>query len=262
MSWNTVKMGNSSLVLHTGAKTADWDKVIAVETPDPSPTWMPVPHARVIEEIQGTLERTGLSVQESAYALNANGAQFFGLLALNSLGGGGAYQLVVGVRNSHDKSFPVGMVVGSRVFVCDNLAFSSEIQVTRRHTKNVMDDFPRLIATACGRIRQSAATQEARFEHYKQFEVTDAQVHDLLVQSLDIKALGSTALPRVLKEWREPSHPEFAVNHSVWRLWNAYTEVYKGYDVGSLGNRTIALQGLLDAYSRFQAPEVVEALAV
>jgi len=251
-NWNTVKMGNSSLVLHTGAQTADWDKVVAVKTPKGTDTWTPVPHARVIEEVQGTLERTGLTVKESAFALNDDGAQFFGLLGLDSLGGGGEYQIVVGLRNSHNKKFSVGLTVGSRVFVCDNLAFSSEIRVTRRHNKRVIDDFTRLITTACGMINKSVEVQNLRFDHYKQYELTDVQAHDLLVQSLDIKAIGSTALVKVLDEWRDPSHPEFAVNHSIWRLWNAYTEVFKEYDVRGLSTRTIALQGLLDTYSRFQ----------
>jgi hypothetical protein len=33
---------------------------------------------------------------------------------------------VLGLRNSHDKRFPAGLVGGSAVFVCDNLAFSGE----------------------------------------------------------------------------------------------------------------------------------------
>ena len=261
MSWEEVKMGNSKLVMHAGAKQATWDDVTKVETPEPSGRWMPVPHARVVEEVAESLKRTGLEITDSAYALDNGGQRFFGLLGLNVKGGDGAYQLVVGARNSHDKSFPIAMAVGSRVFVCDNLAFSSEIQVTRRHTTNVMGDFPRLIATACGRLRASAEDQERRFNHYRDVGLSDTEVHDILVQSLDIKAIGSTALPKVLHEWREPSHEEFAVDHSAWRLWNAYTEVLKGYDVMALSQRTVALQGLMDVYTRFK-PIVAEAIAV
>lgn len=252
MSWETVKMGDSKLVMHCGSKKANWDELMAVETPEATQSWTPVPHARVVMEVVESLERSGLEVSESAYALDHDGQRFFGLLGLNVKGGDGSYQLITGLRNSHDKSFPLAMAVGSRVFVCDNLAFSSEIQVTRRHTRHVMDDFPRLIATACGRIRNSAEDQERRFEHYRNVNLNDTMVHDILVQSLDVKAIGSTALPRVLQEWREPSHQEFAQDHSAWRLWNAYTEVLKGYDLMALGGRTVALQGLMDVYTRFQ----------
>jgi len=262
-NWETIKMGDSKLVMHCGSKKATWDDILKIETPEPEGRWMPVPHARVVEEVVEHLDRAGLQVTESAYALDNGGQRFFSLLGLDVKGGDGEYQLVVGARNSHDKTFPISMAVGSRVFVCDNLAFSSEIQVTRRHTKNVMDDFPRLIATACGRIKGSAEDQERRFAHYRDVNLSDTMVHDILVQSLDIKAIGSTALPKVLQEWREPRHEEFAKDHSAWRLWNAYTEILKEYDVMALSSRTTALQGLMDVYTRMPVrPIVAEALAV
>ena len=44
---------------------------------------------------------------------------------------------VVGVRNSHDKSFPAGLVIGASIFVCDNLSFSGEVKLARKHTVHV-----------------------------------------------------------------------------------------------------------------------------
>jgi len=35
----------------------------------------------------------------------------------------------VGLRNSHDKTFPAGLVAGTRVFICANLSFSGLIQM-------------------------------------------------------------------------------------------------------------------------------------
>jgi len=44
------------------------------------------------------------------------------------------FALVVGLRNSHDKSFPAGLVIGASVLVCDNLSFSGEVRLARKHT--------------------------------------------------------------------------------------------------------------------------------
>jgi hypothetical protein len=41
--------------------------------------------------------------------------------------------LAVGLRSSIDKSIALQWCCGSRVFVCDNLAFSAETQITRKH---------------------------------------------------------------------------------------------------------------------------------
>ena len=251
-NWTEQAIGESRLVLHVGGALANLDQVTAIDTPEPTKSWVPVPHRQLIDEVCETLGRSNLAVKESAFALYAGGRRFFGLLGLDVRGGDGEYQLVVGLRNSHDMSFPVGMVVGSRVFVCDNLAFSSEIQVTRRHTKNLMGDLPRLITTACGMINASAETQERRFKHYKETTLTDEQAHDIMIQSLDVQAVGSTALPKVLANWREPPHEEFRQGHTAWRLFNAYTETFKQYKGEFLPSRSIALQGLMDTYTRFQ----------
>jgi hypothetical protein len=44
------------------------------------------------------------------------------------------YCWVLGLRNSHDKTFPAGIVAGASVFVCDNLSFLGEVNFSRQHT--------------------------------------------------------------------------------------------------------------------------------
>lgn len=46
----------------------------------------------------------------------------------------GDYTDMLGLKNSHDKSLPIGIAFGSRVFDCDNLAFSAD-HVIRRKTR-------------------------------------------------------------------------------------------------------------------------------
>ena len=53
--------------------------------------------------------------------------------------------LALGIRSSYDRSLAVGLVAGSRVFCCDNLAFSGEVTMHRKHTVNVFRDLPDLI---------------------------------------------------------------------------------------------------------------------
>lgn len=69
-----------------------------------------------------------------------------------------SYRYVLGVRNSNNMRFPAGLVIGIAPFVCDNLLFSGEVTVARRHTKNILTDLPARIQTkldrllACGMI--------------------------------------------------------------------------------------------------------------
>ena len=60
----------------------------------------------------------------------------FGLLEVANCQQTEDYAYVLGLRNSHDKRFPAGLAVGASVFVCDNLSFSGEIKIGRKHTRH------------------------------------------------------------------------------------------------------------------------------
>jgi len=137
-------------------------------------------------------------------------------------------------------------VVGANVFVCDNLSFSGEIRIARRHTRFIMRDIPRLTANAVGQLSLSWNKMEDRINHYREHELSDAVVHDLCVRSIDVGAITASQLPRVVKEWREPRHPEFK-DRNVWSFFNSTTEVLKESGLSQVSRRTIALHGLLDA---------------
>jgi hypothetical protein len=238
-------MRKSNLILHCGASAVDREALANVVTPAKTATWQPIPHAQLLTGVQRSLERAGLVVVNEAHGLTKGGARYFGLLQM-AAGDDHDSGLVVGLRNSHDKSFPAGLVVGSAVFVCDNLSFSGEVKLARKHTVNIERDLPGLIDGAVGRLGTLRRLQEQRFGAYKTRELTDAQAHDLLVQALDARVIPVTKLPDVLTEWRTPRHSEFAATgKTAWRLFNAFTESLKG-NLDLLPKRTGALHGLLD----------------
>jgi hypothetical protein len=133
------------------------------------------------------------------------------------------------------------------VFVCDNLAFSGEVTIARRHTRFIERDLPQIVHTAVGRLAHMRGRQEERISAYKSTELDDRTVHDLVVRSVDAEILPVTQVPDVLAEWRTPRHDEFlADGKSAWRLFNAFTEAWKGRNLTALPRRSQALHGLLD----------------
>ena len=64
---------------------------------------------------------------------------------VDSPGVPGDYNTVIGLRNSHDKVISAGVACGSGVFVCDNLCFSGEVKLARKHTANILTDLPHLV---------------------------------------------------------------------------------------------------------------------
>ena len=74
----------------------------------------------------------------------------------------------------------------------------------------------------------------------------DKLAHDFMVRSIDAGAMTLQMLPQVLKQWREPNHPEFSAR-TAWSLFNAYTEAAKGTSLQLLPRRTMTLHGMMDA---------------
>ena len=135
-------MPQSNLCLHTGANAVDRDQVAAVPIPPRTRSWVPLAHHKLLEGVQNRLQEAGLSVVSEAHGLTRDGARYFGLLQVVNGHADNDFGLVIGLRNSHDKSFPAGLVVGASVFVCDNLSFSGEIKLARKHTVHVERDLP------------------------------------------------------------------------------------------------------------------------
>jgi Domain of unknown function (DUF932) len=201
---------------------------------------------RLIEGVEETLTANGLSVVSQAHSLTKDGARYFGLMQIQNGHAQEDYAWVLGLRNSHDKRFPAGLVAGASVFVCDNLSFSGEVKFARKHTRFIIRDLPSLTQRAVGRLMSRWHHQDERLLAYKNADLQSADAHDLVVRALDVKACTITQIPRILGEWRKPRHQEFEAR-TVWSFFNSFTEVLKG-SLPELPGRTERLHGLLDNY--------------
>src|SRR5271157_1583430 len=126
---------SSSLVTHCGARQVSREELATIPTPPPTNTWFPVAHCDVLDTTVRDLTRAGFEVGRTQLAVSRNDARFFGTLDLKTPLVNGV-NLAVGIRNSIDRSLPVAFCAGSRVFVCDNLSFSSQVVIARKHTRN------------------------------------------------------------------------------------------------------------------------------
>ncbi len=193
--------------------------------------------------MEQALRSTGLEIGSQVHSLSHDGARYFGLTEVK--GFQEDYTWVLGLRNSHDKRFPAGIVAGASVFVCDNLSFSGEVRLSRKHTRHLRRDLPQLAARAVGQLMDCWHKQDKRIDAYKNYRLGDLIAHDLVIRAVDVGACSNRLLPAVLKEWREPSHSEFQ-DRSAWSLFNGFTEVLKG-NLPELPRRTEALHALFDA---------------
>jgi len=241
------KRQHPNLILHCGANLAQRGEVEKVKTPRSTETWTPIPHIQLITQVEHTINANHLSVGTFAHSLSHDGARYFGLMEINHPDNEEDYCLVLGLRNSHDKTFPAGVVAGASVFICDNLSFSGEIKLARKHTRFIVRDLPSLVQGGIGRLMDKWHDQTIRFNRYKQQDITDTLAHDIIIRATDVGVCSNRMIPDVLHEWREPKHEAFQ-ERNVWSLFNSFTEALKEGALSELPKRTEALHGLLDSH--------------
>jgi hypothetical protein len=213
--------GNAQLVLHCGARQVGREELDRVEAPAATATWFPVKHATVIDTVQQALGAAGFVVRRATFGLARDDHRMFATLDLTSELAFGV-SLAVGVRNSTDKSFPIGFCAGSRTFVCDNLAFRSELTVTKKHTRHGRVRFEGEIARAITTLSAFRQHEAERVVALHECGLTDQAAEAIMLRSFEAGVVSHLLLPKVIQEWRRPSHPEFA-RRTAWSLFNAFT---------------------------------------
>lgn len=235
------------LILHCGAHAVPLEQIAAVAMPEATQSWQPIPHIQLIRTVQDTLASNDLTFGAQAHSLTRDGMRYFGLMEVRGQQMSDDYCWVLGLRNSHDKTFPAGVVAGASVFVCDNLSFSGEVKIARKHTRFINRDLPRLIEGAVGRLMEKWHTQDVRIGAYKEKRIGNAEAHDLVIRATDVGVCSNQLIPEILQEWRQPRYPQFE-ERNMWSLFNAFTEALKGGSLTELPKRAAALHGLLDVH--------------
>ena len=232
-----------SLCLHTGAQPVGYDALRALKLPDATDTHVPIPHHSVVDMVKYSLGFFGHEVVGEDYGVTPDGARFFGVLSLRSEYGDYCDQ--VGLRNSHDKRFPIGVSFGSRVFVCDNLAFNADTVLKRKHTLGAKKDLPGLVAQVVEPLRDQRMRQAAMFEGYRQKAMAEYEVDQAIMQLYRRGVINITRIADVLSAYETPPHDWGPA--TAWRLFNATTFALAGR-VAENPHATTLLHDVIDSF--------------
>ena len=193
---------------HRGARLVELDELKSVPVPIAQGRWFSLSHGTVLERVVESLDEAGFIVRRQQLGLLPGDARLSGVLDLDSALTPGA-SLSVDVRNSTDKSLPLGFCAGSRVFCCDNLAFYSELLVKRKQTRFGEQRFGQAIADAVTHLNQFRLEGGNRIQRMMQAEIANVVAECLILQAFEKVIVTTPHLPRVIKVWPEPRFEAF-----------------------------------------------------
>jgi len=238
----------SKLIAHGDTKRASEEAVFAVPSPKFTDSWHPYSHSQVLSSVLNAADDFGLEIGRREYSLSADGGKMFGVLQVNNFIESGKLAMTIGVRNSTTKHFAAGICAGTRTFVCDNMAFSSDFVAFRRHTSGM----------------DKEVLYQMAFESFRavipQFETLKNWLADLHSVPLGIEQgllLASAAInAEILPVSKFPHFSELLFSpgskyeFSLWGFHGAITELYRDNSLLSTQYKNLALNRFLE----FEAP--------
>ena len=225
------------LIMEEG-KYVGRDEIARIDTPSSTVSWKPVPHIDVIEAVTKVIKAHDWEIEGEKFGLAREGQKMFGVMEI-SRSSSPEWHRCIGIRNSHDKSFAVGLSAGIVVCVCTNMAFGGTTVIKRRHTSGI--ELSQLIDRAVASLEDDFLTTETVCEDLKDVYIEDDdEARSCIVRAAELGVINSSDILPVYHEFKEPSHEEFR-EPTRWSLLNAFTETVKKYSPQRVDHSYLAL---------------------
>ena len=221
-------METSQLLAHCGTSRMSREELKTIPTPEASATYQPVPHHEIVEALIESLSFRHILVVQDEYAVSCDGMKMFGVLNLETTFEGCRFS--IGIRNANDKSMRLGLTVGYRVLVCDNMAFSGDFTpVLAKHTKRL--SLVDVLSVGVDRIQRNFEPIKKQVQAWKASRITDELAKLIIYRAFVEEELDvpKHLARRVHEQYFNPSFEEFAPR-TMWSLSNAFTSAFKSLD--------------------------------
>ena len=203
-----------------------YEELKGIVPPPATDTYVPIAHHQIVDMFVEVADANLRDFERKSMYLEVNkeGNQFFG--ALSYANSDPLSRLCLGFRNSIDKSLAFGGVGGRDIIVCSNMEFHGDLIMHRKHTGNILEDLEiiiyKIVRGASYNYRHLIKTVNA----YKVLKVRDIYAYRLIGQLWGDGILRTGQASEMMKEWKNPSFPEFE-ERNFHSLYNAGTFALK-----------------------------------
>jgi len=218
-------------------------------------TFKPFHHKQVIDAVRTGINAVGLEVAKTEYVLaGKEGTRLFGVWDMST--GNDELCWSIGIRNSMDKSMALGICAGTRVFVCENLAFDGEFVALRKHTKGLTLEELEFMAYRAIRCLVGRLTKfQAWHEGLKTYELRDADAKILLVELIRQNVMPASWFPRFYELYFNDTYEQ-----TLWGFHETATNVLKDANLLTLPKKNRLLNAILNQHIEDMQAELPSSL--
>jgi hypothetical protein len=208
------------LSTHRGARIVTRESLEAIPLPPETKTYKPVAYHRLVDIATEKLSLAKYNVTGTQFAVGKENRQFFATLDLVKISLGEGVGLAIGLRSSHDKTLALEFCAGSRVFVCDNLAFSADFIASRKHYQSGEESIADDIASCVDKLPGFVTDESERISRWVKHEITRDRGNTFLAACVVRGIVPRKAIRGILLQWNNPAWEN---QRSIWTVYNAVT---------------------------------------
>ena len=221
------------------------EQLDTISLPRRTRSYRPVSHRELIKMTEDVAGGFGLQISNPQIGVARGGQQMFSVYEVAGQDHcDNKVALMLGLRNSYDKSMAAGVCFGSKVFVCSNLCFSGytdENQIipvaSHRHTVMVWDVLRDRIAKSLQQVPAFVGFQNKLYEGLSDTKVNTDLAYATMVRASQQDVIAPTDISKVVDIWhsqeRIPNNDAEAMERhwtpdfeprNAWSLFNAFTQ--------------------------------------
>ena len=215
-----------------------------LDMPSRTDTHVPIAHHELLDLVRHYANDLGFEIVQERHAMDRENQRYFGMFQINSHDN--EIATIMGLRNSHDKSIPIGVSTGNAPFICANGMFNNENVVHTKHTARVWDRLPQAVFHVIYKIKEQQYLAKRLIERMKDTFVGTKHGDSIIWEAVDNGIVTYKQAHDTHKQWHEPEHDVFT-DRNVWSLQNAFTNVLRGTNNRHTHlSRTTKIRSLLD----------------
>jgi len=209
---------------------AAFDIAVRATIPARTDTYSPIAHTDFLGGLATKIEENRMRIIERRYYVNNNGNKLVGYYTIEDenleTDPDFGIQMMMGFKNSYDKSMTAALAAGANVMICSNGMISGDmVRFTRKHTGTIYQELQVKFSEAVQTMRTGFARMVLEVDLMKEFELTPRQKAEVLGVMYFEEGLVTPNQLSVVK--RELSHSDHFRGNTIWDLYNNVTESLK-----------------------------------
>jgi hypothetical protein len=207
-----------------------YDIAMRATIPARTDTYSPIAHSDFLQTLREKISENHMNVVGAKYYVNMNGQKLVGYYNIEDRGittdPDFGIQMMMGFKNSYDKSMTAALAAGANVMICSNGMISGDmVRFTRKHTGTIYQELQAKMNEAVTTMRTGFARLTLEIDLMKDFELTQRQKAEILgVMYFEEGIVTPNQLSVIKKEVTDSEHFN---GNTVWDLYNNITESLK-----------------------------------